>query len=76
LEEEGQIDHFIIDPGGIRGKVCGAIVWEVAGLWVPVFGLSEVIEEVLDKGGPGVFRYGRLNRIIDGAFAVLDLCVP
>ena len=44
-------------------------------MWVPVFGLPEIMEEVLDKGVPGVFRYGRLHRIIDGAFAVLNLCV-
>ena len=45
-------------------------------MWVSVFGLSEVMEEVLDEGGPGVFRYGGFHRIINGAFAVLNLCIP
>ena len=76
LEEKGQIDCLVVDPGRVWGEVCGTIVWEVASLWVSVFDLSEVIEEVLYKGGPCVFRYGRLDRVVDGSFAVLDLCVP
>ena len=56
LEEEEQINCLVVDPRRVWGEVCGMIVWEVARLRVSVSDLSEVIEKVLYKGGPGVFR--------------------
>jgi hypothetical protein len=51
-------------------------VREVNELWVAVFGLSEVLEEVFYEGCPGFLRLARFYCVVNGAIAVLDLSMP
>ena len=75
IEDGGQVDGLVVDTGGVGCQVCGAIVGEVTGVWVTLFGMSECAEEILyDIGSRGVCLVCARG-VVDGAVAVLELPV-
>ena len=66
---------MIVNTGGIRCEIGGAVVWTVTGVRVPLFGLSKLPEEVLDDAWAQVFSLVCFRGVIDGTVAVLELGV-
>ena len=64
---------MVVDTGGVGCQVGGAIVGEVTGVWVTLFGMSECAEEILyDIWLRGVCLVCARS-VVDGAVAVLEL---
>ena len=66
---------MVVDTVGVGCQICGAIVGEVTGVWVTLFGVSECAEEglydVWSRGACLVCARG----VVDGAVTVLELPV-
>jgi hypothetical protein len=66
---------LVVNTGGVRCQVGGAIVGKVTGVWVTLFGVSECAEESLYDVWAGGVCLVCARGIVDGAVTVLELSV-
>ena len=64
---------MIVNTGGVRCQVGGAVVGEVTGVRVTLFGMSECVEELFYNIRSRGVCLVCVRGIVDGSVAVLEL---